>query len=401
MGRPRKRRAAEEPVSDEGLDDTRPPVAPPSLDSSDDGANFLDLLPSFFGDDEHLPFFPLPELGLGPADDVFAGPSLGLDLSETDILQDISFGGTSFDTTSISKDINSSLQDYVTQQQHPPLAPSPPHVTPPLAAEETPTSVSSDRGSHDGDAQAPPPAYLKPLPCASCGCLSSLYLALESLNRLPSDVVSAMRVARSATKIAQDVLDCSQCSNAFFRDPLQPQPVQTLQNMMCLGALVPSACNAYAQIMELIDDETEAARRASRQIFFSFKDVGGLWGLVMDSQSPHSLLHEYDNKHLRPDVWRATVQTILKLDVYGLGGRNGASPPGGHLQRGLKDVVNHLDQTARLRHDMMDELIAKGKMPPLQSKYLFHQHRPIPPEQRNCVQVVESARQALDSLILK
>lgn len=412
MGRPRKRRAAEEPVTDDAsTDSSRPPVShtpggvslqqqDPLINTAldflpqlgpDANVNYLDMLPNNFGDNDSAQLYSLAPQPynnpiFGPGDDSFGNNAFQIDFSGADMLQGIDFNEPELTGSSISKDINDSLQQYVAG-----------HIPPP---EETPPSISSGISS---TVESPEPPHdvttLKPLPNTSCGCLSSLYLALESLTHLPSDVPSAMRVTRSATKVAQDVLDCHHCSQFFFKDPLQPQPVQAFQNMMCLGALVPSACNAYANILEMVDRETDIANKSQKQIFFSFRELGGYWGFVMDDKGACSALKAYDNKNLSPDVWRTTVRSILKLDVYGLGGKTGDSPPGRQPQRGLKDIVNELDKTARLRHEMMDDLVAAGKAPQ-HHKYMIHCHKPVPPEQRNCARVIESARMALNNLII-
>ncbi|KAG5950128.1 hypothetical protein E4U53_005455 [Claviceps sorghi] len=83
--------------------------------------------------------------------------------------------------------------------------------------------------------------------------------------------------------------------------------------MMYLGALVPSACNAYATILEMTDSETESARENKRHIFFSVKDIGGPWGHAMaDGQGSGIALNAYDNKALEPTVWQETVRSILE-----------------------------------------------------------------------------------------
>ncbi|KAG6291221.1 hypothetical protein E4U09_004046 [Claviceps aff. purpurea] len=419
MGRPRKRRAATEPPApDIGTIASQSPR--PShggstvpwnsaeetafvrdldlLPQVDESLNYLGVLPDNFGDIASPALYTFPQHPY--PSDIFASDndnlgdccfpldflSNGTGAAGTgiELLQGIDFNEPELSASFISKDISDSLQQCVST-----------HVHPPEPSEETPPSVLSTVPGTTPAIQQP-----RNFTHVSCGCLSSLYLAIESLNHLPYDVPSAMRATRSATKVAQDVLDCPYCSNWLLRDPLQPPPVQALQNMMYLGALVPSACNAYATILEMIDSETDSAIESKRQILFSFKDIGGLWGHVLDGQGSCSALKTYDNKALEPAVWQATVRSILKLDVYGLGGKTGESPTGRHLQRGLKDVVNHLDRTARVRHEMMDQLVKAGRVP-RQSKYLVRHCAPIPEDQRDCVRLVESARMALDSLVLE
>jgi hypothetical protein len=119
----------------------------------------------------------------------------------------------------------------------------------------------------------------------------------------------------------------------------------------------------------------------------------------MDEQGACSVLTAYDKQNLEPDVWRTTVRTILKLDVYGLGGKDGDPPPGRHAMLGLKDIINELDRSTKLRHTVMEDLLAAGKLPN-HSKYYLQCNAPIPPEHRNCTRLIESARTALDNLII-
>ncbi|TWU77860.1 hypothetical protein ED733_003398 [Metarhizium rileyi] len=414
MGRPRKRRAAEETVpEDASTDTTRSAVLhiprgtscsctshhEPLISSGQEPLpqvgdettiNYLDMLPNNFGDNDTAHLYSLqqePYLHfLGPCDDTLDNNGFQIDFGDGDIVQGIVFDEAEPAARTISKDINDSLHLYVAGHM--------PRV------EETPPSISSGASSAvESPEPLPEPTGSKALPISSCGCLSSLYLALDSLTRLPSDVPSAMRVVRNAIKISHDVLGCQHCFQYFHKNPLQPQPVQSVQNMTCLGALVPSACNAYVTIMEMIDRDADAANANDKEIFFSFKDFGGLWGLVMDGQESGAVLRAYDNRNLDPDVWRAAVKSILRLDVYGLGGKAGDAPPGRHAMPGLKDVINELDRSTKLRHQIVDELLATGKMPN-HSKYYLQCNAPIPPEHRSCMRLVESARLALDNLII-
>ncbi|KFG87804.1 hypothetical protein MANI_109611 [Metarhizium anisopliae] len=153
-------------------------------------------------------------------------------------------------------------------------------------------------------------------------------------------------------------------------------------------------------ILQSIDfNEPEPTRGSiSKHINDSLhQEFGGLWGLVMDDHGACAALKAIDNRNLDPDVWRATVQSILKLDVYGLGGKTGDALPGTHAILGLKDVINELDRSTKLRHQMVEDLMAAGKMPN-HSRYYLQYNAPVPPEHRNCTRLVESARVALNNL---
>ena len=411
MGRPRKRRHVDESppiednvnqvaVADSGM--TFPSVLDPALgyipQMGDDGTAYLGGLPSGFNaqNDPDASFDTYP---LFTTNDFGGSAAFPTDFSGTDLLQGFDFGAEDATISTVDRDITTSLEEFMASRQapvpEPPRNPTPPPTTP---------SMSSGTESALG---SPEPGVIEQATKAKahhnviCGCLSSLYLALESLTHLPADVPSALRVARSTIKVAQGVIECPQCSSSFQGGMITPVPVQSFQNMMCLSALVPSACNAYALILEMVDDQTNLAKKEDRQLYFSFKDVGGLWSLVADAQGPCSVLKAYDEKYLEPEIWRSTMRVILKLDVYGLGGKTGTSPAENiiHPQRGLKDVVDQMERTTRRRHDVLDEMIAAGKVPP-HPKYLMNSYKHVPPEERGCTRMVESARSALDNLAI-
>lgn len=259
-----------------------------------------------------------------------------------------------------------------------------------------------ERHDYDHDQQQQLPRVV---PSIACGCLSSLYLALDSLSRLPSDIPSAMRVARNATRVAHDVIKCPYCSDSLIDDPTRPPPIQCFQNLMFLAALVPSACNAYAGILEMLDREAAAARREGRTIYFSFKEIGGLWGALADGpRTGCNIAQSLNNQRLAPDAWRNTMRAILRLDVYGFtdnhhsnGGESGA--PKCH-QNGLKDVVRLLEERSARRHDMLDEMVAQGTMPHTHYMVMPGPYKPVPPEERNCIKILDAARIALENLVI-
>lgn len=392
MGRPRKRRHVDDLPTDDAL------LLPPgvacddvvtsqallglaggptwSADFFDPDASFLDLLPTGFADDGPDA---LDGLGLfGQDGQNVDAAKFAAQYGSADSLR---HGGLDEPASSAPTNVNSSWKRLVDSHPEHPL---------PSSSSDLSTAVASPHLS--------PMVAPKAMPSISCGCLSSLYLVLESLAHLPSEVTSAMRVARSACKVAQDVVDCRHCSNAFFQDPLKPPPIQAFQNLMLLGALVPSACNAYASILEMVDDEAASARKESRSLFFSLRDVGGFWYTVADG-GPCCALHGLDNKHLKPEAWQRAIRAVLKIDVYGPGDCPNTSPPAFPRPKGLKDVLAQLDQTSRRRHDMIDELSANGHMPKHSPYFMFPSSSlACPPEQRNCVRIIETARMALDSL---
>jgi hypothetical protein len=235
----------------------------------------------------------------------------------------------------------------------------------------------------------------KAIPSVSCGCLSSLYLALDALSRLPPDIPSAMRVARNSTKVAHDVIQCPQCSAIPIHDAIAPPPIQSFQNMMCIAALIPSACNAYAGILEMVDKERDAAKEGKRQILFSMKELG----CINDCDRLCSGIASFNNRKLDPDLWRNCMRAILRADVYGLEGPMSQQPTAYYNKRGLKDVLRLMEERSRTRHAKLDELYAQGKVS-THSHFLMSNYKPQPVEQRNCMTVMEAARTALDNLTI-
>lgn len=417
MGRPRKRRIVEEPQSSEAEPavvevstsrsnptpalssvDTFPlvGVVDPGLSFLDEppstSLDFLDLLPTTYHDGT-----PLDPQILNASGDSVDAAGISLNLNGIDLLGSINFDETEASVTDMSKDISDSLQRYwLSQQQE---APEPPES---LSSNQSQSTNSPESHISTSPAGCNSTTVPRPVPSIPCGCLSSLYLALDSLGRLPPDITSAMRVARSATKMAHAVINCQFCSGEF--DPMNPPPIQAHQNLFLLATLVPSACNAYAAILQMIDDETEAAKKEKRNFWFSFKEVGGVWSAPGDGHLDCHQMRSYNNRNMEPDLWRTTMRAILRLDVYGFGDTpdDASLPPTDAPPRvlGLRDVVKSLEERSYRRHAIMDELAETGKLPK-HTGYLLHcVYKPQPVEKRNCMQVLEAARIALDHLVI-
>src|SRR6478735_8940461 len=136
-----------------------------------------------------------------------------LDLSGVDLLGSINFGETDAPQETISKDLSNTLQQYLVDQiesPNPGLKQNSDTPTPPDSSENG-ASVEST----ENVIRTPTPS-MRPVPTVSCGCLSSLYLALESLGNLPAEVIPAMKVARNASKVAHDVIRCTVCSASLL-----------------------------------------------------------------------------------------------------------------------------------------------------------------------------------------
>ncbi|KAF4455057.1 hypothetical protein F53441_2496 [Fusarium austroafricanum] len=347
-----------------------------------------DLLPNY----DTLPFDPQIMEHDGLLTDNTTLPSLNL--SGVDLLGTIDFGETDVPQETVSKDLSTTLQQYLADQIE-----SPDPESNQTSDTSTPPN-SSDNGTSvefRGDVTSTPTPSMRSVPTVPCGCLSSLYLALESLGSLPAEVITAMKVARNASKVAHDVIKCPICSPSFL-EPSKPTPIQSFQNLMLLGALVPSACNAYARILEMVDEETALAKQQGRTFWFTFKEIGGLWGCIGGTPKGCTAYQSYDNKTMPPDMWRLTIRGLLRLDVYGLD-EGGLEIPGAkpYRQLGLKDVVGQLEERSKMRHDAIDALQASGHT---HEGGIICPSKPCSPAERNCTKILETARIALENLVI-
>ncbi|KPM35630.1 hypothetical protein AK830_g10944 [Neonectria ditissima] len=410
MGRPRKRRHVDEegppPAATQELVhndlttttsmsgfQVHPPVAvDPNFNFLDDPGHsnmeFWDLLPNNYMETPADPSLYLPVDGGPPA----IPP---LNFSGVDLLGSINFDEPDHSQT-VSKDLSDSLHRYMAEQVSLPRGTS--------TSTPADSSLGSDHGTSVGSLDEPvstPPPSMRAVPTVNCSCLSSLFLALNNLSRLPPDVVPAMRAARNASKVAHDVINCPSCSVPLLDEPSVPPPIQCFQNLMFLGTLVPSACNAYATILEMVDTETALAKKQGRTFWFSFKDIGGMWGTVGESSDNCCVVQSYNNTNMAPDMWRMTIRALLRLDVYGLGKNDdGISTHETYTQLGLKDVVTLLEQRTRKRHEILDNLIASGQVAKAMPTGVIYPSKPCLPEERNCVRILETARVALDNLVI-
>lgn len=421
MGRPRKRRPIEESTSSDSVT-TATPATQPIMQSWDNNAELLglpegsglDLLLEEPPADFSFDFLDLMQSGsqdqsrlspqILPAYDTGAGTS-GFPLSlasDFNLLNHINFdeepGSSAAD---LSKAIGDSLQRYWQSQRYKEFI-DPSNSTCygnsalkryPVSPPEQEAPLCSSASSSDS---ASTPAHPPPI---TCGCLSSLYLALDSVSRLPRDINSAVRVARHATKVAQDVVRCKTCFDFPLKMLEFPLPIQIFQNQMCLATLVPSACNAYATVLEMIDKHSDLKQYDRATIWFSLQDIGGFWGITgAESSCPE--LDKYDSHDIEPSLWRTLMRAILRLDIHGIDQAPGEYAPFNYEPFGLRNVVKMMEERSFERHNYMDELAASGKLPQGGKTLFCGNYQPTPPEQRNCLQMLEAARMALDHLTI-
>lgn len=384
----------------------QPPLYTDPLDTSlsflDDSATpnleFWDLLPTNYLNP--IPTAALAEPQISLQDE--SGPdrphsTYRMPLGGMDLIGTINFDEPAPSQEAVSKDITESLQQYLSHhqalRQTDKKAPTSPDST---FCSDHDTSI----GSLKDGAATPPPVAMRPVPNVNCGCLSSLYLAIDSLSRLPGQVGPAMRVARNAIKVAHDAVQCPICLGSTEDELHVVPPIQSFQNLMLLATLIPSACNAYATILEMVDAETAAAKKEDRTFWFTFKELGGLWGYLFNSENRCSVMDNYNNSTMAPDLWRATIRALLRLDVYGIEGLDHMPKKNTYIQLGLKDVVKRLEERSNKRHDAIEKFVASGQVSKTMHTGVLYPKEQPPPEDRACLKILATARIALENLVI-
>jgi hypothetical protein len=179
-----------------------------------------------------------------------------------------------------------------------------------------------------------------------CSCLASIYLSLAALQQFPSDIGSSLKTVRQAASIALQAIFCPQCGSFMLID--STPPIESFQNTMLLGTLLPIIAHGYQRLLEMVDSETDAATAANQTKMFSLDDYRGLCGRHLDPEdaglSEDSLLN---NIEMSPAQWRASVRALLRADIYGH-----ESP--GCEQRGLKDLARDMEYRQIVRHQLLD-----------------------------------------------
>jgi hypothetical protein len=120
----------------------------------------------------------------------------------------------------------------------------------PDQALEAPLLLAGNTDSSSSESENSPPKIpdpiLKPAAVGSCSCLASMYLALASLQQLPSDVIGALRTVRTAAATAATTIWCPQCGSIIVE---QKKPaIDGFQNTMLLGTLLPIVAHGYQNL---------------------------------------------------------------------------------------------------------------------------------------------------------
>jgi len=185
----------------------------------------------------------------------------------------------------------------------------------------------------------------------SCCCLPSMYLAMDAMNKLPKKLEDALKIVRHATTVAMSSIWCKNCGIVLLESTIVS--VESLQNIMNLGMIIPTIAANYHKLLKMIDDEAAIATAAREEKTFSFEDYGGMCGSHLEVVGCNALLTE--PVKMPPAQWRSTVRALLRVDMYG-------HEQGGFKSKGLRDLVFEMEARQKLRHEMMDLEIAAGTL---------------------------------------
>jgi hypothetical protein len=370
MGRPRKRQFIESVTGD---------VAPAQADAFELGSipfvdgDFDPFLDSILAEPYYtnglsaltLPLEPLP-----PGPEAIVGSGTGVwNLGARDVMgiPPIDFG--SVDATT------------------PPLDPAP--------------QLSADSNNSVSSENSPPQSTGGP----GCSCLASMYLSLASLQEFPSDIIAALRTVRSACATAAGSIWCQKCGGPVLLDNPNP-PIESFQNIMLLGTILPIIANGYQKLLQMVDDETTRAESLRQTKTFRFFDYGGLCGrqAISDEVACAETTKLASPIEMSPQQWRTTVRALLRVDIYG-------HEQPGFKYKGLKDLVAEMENRQRTRHEMLDAHVAafgedafkKGPLSALKGHGLTgHGHMKCTEggTTHGCLQILQIAKLSIDNLTI-
>jgi len=427
MGRPRKRPHVEiqdpepepEPEKEKQKDERPVAIAIPELDFdptigmdldlsfldvNNTDINFLDLLDPNFQFTGDFQFTSAPSVEVLPPPTLPQVPKDAYPISGVAWGLGAGFGPIDFDVMSppppeptqqlTLEEINQILAEAANTEAVPELSP-PRSGSPSTATGGSPNSNNTDLSPPSPTAQptAPSPEY----PAAPCGCSTNLYLAIDSLQKLPAAVAPAMHVVRTAAKVAYNTVICPVCGGPPTESHAQQPSMLTFQNGMMLMALLPSISNAYVRILDMVDAETNKALDEGRKLVFSLNDFGGFWGGLALPQMACGATASLQYSLMEPRTWRLTVRALLKVDVYGV---NDMWPPCGGApvtHFGLKDIISKMEERSHRRHAEMDALIAAGKIEPRPSCGGYPE---LSKDKPNCMHIIDVAKRSMNHLVI-
>ncbi|KUJ20527.1 uncharacterized protein LY89DRAFT_579338 [Mollisia scopiformis] len=256
----------------------------------------------------------------------------------------------------------------------------------PLPSLDSAPQLTTSNASVSDSEQSTPQA----LPLGPCSCLPSMYLSLSALQTLPTDIVVALKTVRSAAATAASCIWCAQCGAIVLDNP--NPPIESFQNTMLLGTILPIIANSYQKLLKMVDDETDAAEAAGETKTFRFQDYGGLCGKQKTVEHTMACLDKelmFNAVEMPAHQWRTTVRALLRVDIYG-------HEQDGFRHKGLKDLVGEMELRQRTRHDMLDAHVAAGNM-----EYgSFGQKLCLGEQTHGCLQILKMAKVAIDALVI-
>ncbi|RDW75055.1 hypothetical protein BP6252_06197 [Coleophoma cylindrospora] len=262
-----------------------------------------------------------------------------------------------------------------------------------IPADATPAlSAESSTGTTDSDN-----SFSQNVPCS---CLASMYLALASLQQLPPDIKTALYTVRSACSTAQRSIWCLQCGSVMLSD--KTPPIESFQNTMLLGTILPVIANGYRKLLEMIDNHTKATTAAGQTMTFELKDYGGIGYDSNDSSWQDCSQDICSNRSMQPAEWRSTVRALLRMDIYG-------HEQGGFKCKGLKDIVDEMETRQQTRHLLLDAHTASGTSdwgsPEILKGGHFGSGQESPKlclgeKTATCLEIIKIAKYAIDNLVI-
>ncbi|KAG9234138.1 hypothetical protein BJ875DRAFT_377130 [Amylocarpus encephaloides] len=252
--------------------------------------------------------------------------------------------------------------------------------------------TTSDKSTSPESGNSPPQDISAPL--LPCSCLASMYLALASLQQLPTDIVQALSTVRGAGQTAARTIWCPQCG-AVMVEKKMPM-IDGFQNIMLLGTLLPIIVHGYHKLLQMIDDEMNAALAAGATKSFRFHDYGGLCQVQQTIKGEMACLEKemmFKPVDMPPMQWRNTIRALLRVDIYG-------HEHAGFKHKGLKGLVEEIEQRQIARHKWLDTLPPE-QLEELHAEAPFTSRRTCLGEQTHgCIQILEMAKKSLSNLVI-
>lgn len=222
-----------------------------------------------------------------------------------------------------------------------------------------------------------------PAPSASgppCSCLATMYLAMSSLQEFPNEVETALTTVRSAATTAQSSIRCPKCGNCTVT--MMIPPIESFQNTMLLGTILPIIANGYKRLLVMVDEETERSKALGIKKVFRISAYGGLCG-------PDTLCgaaQHLDESVMEPDDWRAAVRGLLRVDVYGMDG----------ITPGLRGIISEMEQRQRRRHKEMHQLHQPNGF----ADQDVGQRTCLGEKDMLCLRILDTAKTSIDTLVI-